>query len=194
MEMECLTTSKGLFCYSQLWMRKSSEPLLRHVSWYGKNLLRAIHIHTEMVKQILRLKHEDNNPMWDLRLLSFYAPWNSSVQGASLFQQGEMLACYWCKGPVVLCLQPIKKDIWIKRIYHSFRYDIIILSHSMDIILQMCDLCDVLNTILASVAQAAKINIRQLARMPGLQELPARHSQLHEVLVGTLQGKCLEKR
>ena len=51
MEMECLTTSKGLFCYSQLWMRKSSEPLLRHVSWYGKNLLRTIHIHTEIVKQ-----------------------------------------------------------------------------------------------------------------------------------------------
>lgn len=60
----------------------------------------------------------------------------------------------------------------------------------MDIILQMCDLYDVLNITLASVAQAAKINIRQLAQMPGLQELPARHSQLHEGLVGTLQGKC----
>ena len=180
-------------------MRKSSEPLLRHVSWYGKNLLRAIHIdiiHTEMVKQILRLKHEDNDPMWDLRLLSFYAPWNSSVQGASLFQQGEMLACYWCKGPVVFCLQPIKKDIWIKINHNNISfipvwYHHIVSFYGHHIAGLMCDLCDVLNITLASVTQAAKINIRQLGPfLPGLQELPARRSQLHEGLVGTLQGKC----
>ena len=150
---------QDLFCHSQLWMRKSSEPLLRHVSWHGKNLLKAIHIHTEMVKQILRLKHEDNDPMWNLRLLSFYAPWNSSVQGAWLFRQGETRACYWCKGPVILCLQPEywKNATTIKNKHKQFKSGIRI----VDIILQ--DWCHVLNTILVSVAQAAKnykINIR----------------------------------